>query len=457
MPDLPEPQPGSGRDPVREPILHVDMDAFFASVEQRDDPSLQGRPVVVGGAGGRGVVAAASYEARRFGIHSAMPMVQARRRCPDLVIAPHRFEAYREASAAVMAILHQVTPAVEPLSLDEAFLDVRGAVRLFGDPVTIGHRLRAQVRDDLDLPCSVGVAPTKSVAKLLSARAKPDGLLHWPADEVRHRLRELPVGALWGAGPRTVERLTTYGFRTVGQLADTDRRTLERIVGEATGSHLHALARGEDPRRVTPHEPARSLSAERTFEVDVDDPDELARHLLWLAQKVGRRVRTAAVAGRTVTLKVRFASFETVTRSRTLDEPTDRTQDVLDAARDLLAGLRLERARVRLLGVGLSNLTDGDAARQLRLDPPPETEPGELPWTDRRWEDVDRVSDAVAERFGAVGVSFAALLDDEERVARRGPWASRDEVRDTARDRSRDPDERDPPPDPSRSPNEERG
>jgi DNA polymerase IV len=424
---------------VREPILHVDMDAFFASVEQRDDPALRGRPVVVGGAGGRGVVAAASYEARRFGIFSAMPMVHARRRCPDLVIAPHRFEVYRDVSAAVMRILHDITPAVEPLSLDEAFLDVTGAVRLFGDPVTIGHRIRALVREQLDLPVSVGVGPTKSIAKLLSGKAKPDGLTHWPADEVADRLRPLPVSDLWGAGPKTVERLTTYGFRTVGQIADTDRRTLQRVVGEAMGTQLHALARGEDPRRVSPHEPARSLSAERTFDHDLDDPDELSRHLLFLTEKVGRRVRAAHVAGRTVTLKVRFASFETVTRSRTLPAPTDRTQDLLAAVREMFDALRLERARVRLLGVGLSNLGDGDAARQLSLDAPAD-DAGGMPWNDHRWEDVDRVADAVSERFGEIGVSFAALLDDEERAAgrRRGPWASKDEVRDAAT--TEDPD-----------------
>ncbi|MTV26181.1 DNA polymerase IV [Nitriliruptoraceae bacterium ZYF776] len=422
----PDPEPASPADAVgaREPILHVDMDAFFASVEQRDDPDLRGRPVVVGGAGGRGVVAAASYEARRFGIRSAMPMVQARRRCPDLVIAPHRFEVYRDVSRAVMAILQDVTPAVEPLSVDEAFLDVRGAIRLFGSPVTIGASIRRRIRDELDLPCSVGVGPTKSVAKLLSAKAKPDGLLHWPADEVVARLRPLPVSDLWGAGPRTVERLETYGFRTVGQLADTDLRTLQRVVGDAAGAHLHALANGRDPRSVTPHEPARSISAETTFDVDVDDPDQLDRVLLRLGEKVGRRLRHAEVAGRTVTLKVRFASFETVTRSRTLAEATDRTHDVVGAARALLAGLRLERARVRLLGVGVSNLADGDAARQLALDAPAAAA---APWSDHRWEDVDRVADEVAERFRDVGVSFASLLDDDDRE---GPWASREDVDD---------------------------
>jgi DNA polymerase IV len=391
---------------VAEPILHVDMDAFYASVEQRDDPELRGRPVVVGGAGDRGVVAAASYEARRFGIGSAMPMVQARRRCPDLVIVRGRFDVYRDVSTQVMAILRDVTPHVEPLSLDEAFLDVSGAVRLFGSPVEIGERIRAQVRERLELPCSVGVGPTKSVAKLLSGRAKPDGLLHWPADEVVERLAPLPVSALWGAGPKTVERLTAYGFTRIGQVAEADRRTVQRVVGDAMGAQLHRLARGDDPRSVTTHEPARSISAEVTFDTDVDDADELRRHLLRLAEKVARRLRRAEVAGRTVTIKVRFASFETVTRSSTLAAPTDRTHDVVRTSRQLLADLRLERVRVRLLGVGVSNLGDGDAARQLALEVPDEPDDG-------RWEDLDRVADAVAERFGDVGVSYAALLDDE--------------------------------------------
>jgi DNA polymerase IV len=402
------------REEVDEPILHVDMDAFYASVEQRDDPTLRGRPVVVGGEGGRGVVAAASYEARRFGIHSAMPMVRARRLCPDLVVVGSHFDRYRQVSRAVMTILRSYTPLVEPLSLDEAFLDVAGAVRLFGGPATIGHRIRADVRAQLDLPCSVGVGPTKSVAKLLSAKAKPDGLLHWPRAEVSDRLRPLPVAALWGAGPKTVERLTSYGFRTVGQLADADLRTLQRVVGEAQGAQLQRLARGEDPRRVTTHDPVRSVSAEETFEEDIDDPVVLRRHVLRLAEKVGRRLRRSQLAGRTVTLKVRFGSFETVTRSLTLPAPTDRTHDLVVVAGQLLDGLRLERARVRLLGVGVSNLGDGDAARQLSLDAP--EVPVDLPWTDRRWEDVERVADTVAERFEGIGVSYAALLDDEDHV-----------------------------------------
>jgi DNA polymerase IV len=394
-------------DAVAEPILHVDMDAFYASVEQRDDPQLRGLPVVVGGAGDRGVVAAASYEARRFGIHSAMPMVQARRRCPELKIVSGRFDVYRAVSKEVMAVLRDVTPHVEPLSLDEAFLDVRGAVRLFGHPVEIGQRVRAQVRERVELPCSVGVGPTKSVAKLLSGRAKPDGLLHWPADEVVERLAPLPVSALWGAGPKTVERLSAYGFTRIGQIAEADRRTVQRVVGEAMGAQLHRLARGDDARSVTPHEPARSISAEVTFDTDLDDAVELRRHLLRLTEKVARRLRRAEVAGRTVTIKVRFASFETVTRSVTLGAPTDRTHELVRASRQLLEGLRLERVRVRLLGVGVSNLGDGSAARQLALEVPDEP-------ADGRWEHLDRVADAVADRFGDVGVSYAALLEDDD-------------------------------------------
>lgn len=377
------------------------MDAFYASVEQRDDPALAGRPVAVGGGGSRGVVAAASYEARRFGVHSAMPTVRARRQCPDLVVVPPDFDRYRAVSRQVMAIFRGYTPLVEPLSLDEAFLDVGGAVRLFGAPVEIARQVRRDVRDDTDLPCSIGIAPTKFAAKLLSGKAKPDGLLHLAAHEVVGYLARLPVRDLWGAGPKTVARLEQYGFRTIGQLADADARTLERVVGGALGGQLHRLARGADARHVVPHEPAKSVSAEETFTHDLDEATVLHRHLLRLSEKVGRRLRRAELAGRTVNLKVRFASFETVTRSTTLAAPTDRTHDLFELARDLFDGLRLERARVRLLGVGVSNLSAAAGARQLTLD------------ADARWEDVERAADAAAERFGDVGVSYAALLDDD--------------------------------------------
>jgi DNA polymerase IV len=430
-----------------EPVLHVDMDAFYASVEQRDDPALRGKPIVVGGAGGRGVVAAASYESRRFGVHSAMPMVRARRLCPDLVVVPHRFERYRSVSRQVMAILLDVTPAVEPLSLDEAFLDVSGAVRLFGSPPEIGEAIRTRVREELDLPCSVGVGPTKSIAKLLSGKAKPDGLAHWPAGEVVDRLRPLPVSDLWGAGPKTVERLTAFGFHTVGQLADADLPTLQRVVGDALGGQLHQLARGVDPRRVDPAEPARSISAEQTFAEDLDDPVELHRQVLKLAEKVGRRLRATEVAGRTITLKVRFASFETVSRSWTLPAPTDRTHDLVAVATELLDGLRLERVRVRLLGVGVSNLGEAEAARQLTLDAASDDEPTSQAIAtalgDPRWERVERVADSVAERFRGIDVSYAALLDHREDPDEVAP---RHEDR---RDAERVSEEPDPPADPS--------
>jgi DNA polymerase-4 len=383
-----------------EPILHVDMDAFYASVEQRDDPSLRDRPVAVGGGGDRAVVAAASYEARAFGVRSAMPMVRARRLCPDLAVVTPRFDVYREVSDRVFSLFRDVTPLVQPLSLDEAFLDVGGAVRLFGDPVTIGHDIRARVREEVGLPCSVGVAPTMSVAKLLSAEAKPDGLRVLRVDEVLAHLRPLPVSALWGAGPRTCERLERYGFTTVGQLADADERTLARIVGDALAGHLRRLARGEDDRGVTPHEQAKSISASATFEEDVDDPEVLHRRVLRLSAGVARRLRRNALAARTVTLTVRFANFDTITRSTTVPQATDRTRDVADLATALLDALRLERVRVRLLGVGTSNLVEGTAARQLSLD------------VDERWEAIDHATDEVAERFPDLRLQPAALLDD---------------------------------------------
>lgn len=384
-----------------EAMLHVDMDAFYASVEQRDDPTLRDRPVAVGGGGDRAVVAAASYEARAFGVRSAMPMVRAHRLCPDLAVVSPRFDAYREVSDAVFDVLRDVTPLVQPLGLDEAFLDVGGAVRLFGDPVTIGHAIRARVRADLDLPCSVGVAPTMSVAKLLSGRAKPDGLLVLRTHEVLDYLWPLPVSALWGAGPRTCATLDQYGFRTAGQVADADPRTLARVVGEAVGAHLQRLARGEDDRRVTTSRPAKSISASTTFDEDVDDPVMLQRRLLRLAEGVGRRMRRGGHAARTITLTVRFANFDTITRSVTVDDPTDRTRDVVDLAGALLDALRLERVRVRLVGVGVSNLVEAAAARQLRFD------------LDPRWEAVDEVADEVATRFGDVRLQPAVLLDDD--------------------------------------------
>jgi len=383
-----------------EGILHVDMDAFYASVEVRRDPALAGRPVLVGGAGGRGVVASASYEARAYGIGSAMPMARALRLCPHAVVISPDFPAYARVSAELRDIFLSVTPLVEPLSLDEAFLDVGGAMRLFGPPVVIGEGLRRRIREELGLPASVGVAPNKFLAKLCSGKAKPDGLLHLPGHEVDGFLAPLPVRDLWGVGDASAARLERFGLRTVGDLRTVPRATLARILGPAAAGHIAALARGEDPRTVVPHEPAKGMSAEETFERDVDDPARLRTELLRLAERVAPRLRRAGVSARTVTLKLRYANFSTITRSRTLAVATDQATELHREAVAMLDALRLERARVRLVGLGATNLVPGDGARQLGL------------LGDDRWDPLERAADTARARFGNDSVTRGALLSD---------------------------------------------
>jgi DNA polymerase IV len=387
-----------------EPILHVDMDAFYASVEVRKDPSLAGRPVLVGGAGGRGVVASASYEARRFGIRSAMPMARARRLCPDAVVLSPDFDAYRTVSADLLDLFRSVTPLVEPLSLDEAFLDVGGARRLLGEPPEIGALLRRRIAAELGLPASVGVGPTKLIAKLGSGKAKPDGLLHVAADRVQAFLDPLPVGDLWGVGEQTAAKLERYGIRRIADLRAAPEPTLARILGPAAAAQLHGLAAGDDPRPVVPYEPAKGMSAEETFDRDVDDPAVLRRELLRLAERVGRRLREGGVAARTVTLKLRYADFRTISRSRTLAVPTDEATSLHREVAAILDGLRLERVRVRLVGLGTSNLVPAGSARQLDL------------LDDDRWRRLERAADVARDRFGAAAVTRGALLDDDEDV-----------------------------------------
>ncbi len=384
-----------------EPILHVDMDAFYAAVEVRRDPALAGRPVLVGGAGGRGVVASASYEARAYGITSAMPMARALRLCPAAVVVSPDFAAYTAASAALREVLTSYTPLVEPLALDEAFLDVGGSVRLFGPPERIGALIRGRIRAELDLVASVGVAPNKFLAKLCSSKAKPDGLLHLPADRVADFLAPLPVRDLWGVGEQTAARLERFAVRTVADLRAVPAGTLVRLVGPAAAGALTGLARGEDPRTVVPWEAPKGMSAEETFDRDVDDPAVLRTELLRLAERVARRLRATDAAARTVTLKLRYSSFQTITRSRTLALPADEATTLHAEAAALLDALRLERVRVRLLGLGVTNLVPSGAARQLSLI------------ADDRWGRLERAADLARGRFGDGAVTRGALLDDD--------------------------------------------
>ena len=405
------------RKPPREPILHVDMDAFYASVEAIKDPSLRGRPVVVGGLGGRGVVTSASYEARAFGVASAMPIVTARRLCPQGVFLSNDFDAYTAYARRIREVFLSFTPLVEPLSLDEAFLDVSGSVRLFGDPPEIARRVKERIRG-LGLPCTVGVAPNKFLAKLASARGKPDGLLVVPRGGERAFLDPLPVAALWGVGDHTAQTLARLGLGTVGDVARVSRRTLERAVGDALGAHLHALARGVDDRPVVPHEAPRSMGSESTFHHDLDARDDILREVLRLADRTATRLRAEGLCGRTVTLKVRFSNFKTITRSATLPEEVAATPEVYSVARDLYERVHSDKIRIRLLGVSVSGLVPGPPRRQLNLLERPS-----------RIAAASAAVDDVRGRFGADALRPAALVADDRRAGTRSdPSGRRDHV-----------------------------
>lgn len=347
-------------------ILHVDMDAFFASVELLSRPDLRGRPVIVGGEG-RSVVLAATYEARAFGVHSAMPVSAARRLCPQAVVIPPDRAAYTRASRRVMEILADVTAIVEQVSVDEAYLDVSGARRRLGSPAQIGALVRGRVRAELGLACSVGVAATKSVAKLASGMAKPDGLLVVPRDATVRMLHSLPVEALGGVGEATRDRLARWGLTTVAEVAAADLPLLQRALGAAAGHHLYDLAWGRDPRPVVPHRPERSVGAETTFDVDRTDLAWIEARLLEFADRTARELRERALVARTVSIKVRTADWQTLTRSRTLVGPTDVAQEVFAAARELLGGVDLAGRAVRLVGVRAEGLAPA-ATRQPTLE-----------------------------------------------------------------------------------------
>ena len=389
------------------PILHVDMDAFYASVATRDRPDLQDVPVIVGG-GSRGVVLSANYLARRYGVRSAMPGTRARRLCPQAVVVAPDFEVFGQVSSSVMENFRRVTPLVEVLSLDAAFLAVRGSTRRLGTPLEIAEQLRATIHDEQGITCSVGVAASVSVAKLASRRAKPDGVVVVPPERITSFLHPLDVGELWGVGEKTQAMLNRLGLVTVGDVAHTPLRTLQRAVGEGLGAHLHELAWGTDRRTITPRnvsafgggDPDKSMGAQETFGRDTDDREVIVRELLRLSARVSGRMRVAGVAGRTVSITVRFADFTTLTRSRTLPEATDVTQEIYRTATRLYDALGLQRARLRLVGVRVEGLVPRQTVqRQLVLG---EREHG--------WSDADRAVDRATRRFGAAAVRPASLL-----------------------------------------------
>jgi DNA polymerase-4 len=384
------------------------MDAFFASVELVDRPELHGHPVIVGG-GTRGVVLSATYEARAFGVHSAMPMAQARRLCPRAVVIRPEHHRYSDVSAEIMDVFAEITPEVEPLSLDEAFLDVSGALRRLGTPTRIGRLIRERIVERQRITCSVGIASTKFVAKLASGRAKPDGLLVVPAEQTVTFLHRLPVSALWGVGERTERALADLGLRQVRDLAHTPVDTLRRALGDAAGRHLHDLSWGRDPRPVVATRTEKSIGNEETFARDIDDPQIILRELLRLSERVAARLRAAEMLGRTVVLKVRFADFTTITRSRTMPENTDVAQVLYAAARELYQALGLVRVRIRLVGVRVENLVDHTSGhRQLVL--------GERP---QGWREAELAVDRAGARFGTGAVRPASLVTDEEDPLRR--------------------------------------
>jgi DNA polymerase-4 len=405
-------------------ILHVDMDAFYASVELRDQPGLRGKPVVVGGLGTRGVVLSATYEARAFGVRSAMPVGRARRLCPQAVFLPPRHRLYAAVSKEVMAVFRAVTPEVEPLSLDEAFLDVSGAQRRLGSPRAIAELIRRQVREQQSITCSVGVAPVKFVAKIASARCKPDGLLVVRRDGLLEFLHPLPVSALWGVGDRAEEVLARLGLRTVGDIAHVPEATLRRELGVA-GAHLHALAWGRDERQVITRREEKSVGAEETFPADVDDPEVIKKELLRLSGRTAQALRAAGCVARTVTVKLRLASFKTITRSRTLGEPTDVAREIYTAACALYEGSGLgDRARLRLVGVRAAGLRPATGAtRQLAF--------GDRP---AGWREAEQAVDRIARRFGTDAVRPAALFGTSQEPAQRGSQDSQPEAPSNLRD-----------------------
>ena len=399
-------------------ILHVDMDAFYASVESLDRPELAGRPVIVGGARGRGVVASASYEARRFGVRSAMPMARARSLCPAAVVVPPRIARYREVSEMVFGIFREFTPVVEPLSIDEAFLDVSGARRIWGGAAVIAARVRHAVRTRVGLTCSVGGGATKHVAKIASTMSKPDGVLIVPAAETAAFLAPLPTRAMWGVGPRAAEALAARGVRTIGDLRDAPPSLIEHAVGVVAARRIQDLAHGRDPRSVTPARIEKSAGHEETFDVDVTDGERLRREIRRLADRVGERLRAMGSEAAAVTVTVRFADFRTVTRTGRLPAPTSVGESLGRHALAVLDGVE-RPLPVRLLGVRAEGLRP--AAADTLWD------------EDESWRRAEAAIDGAADRFGAGAVLRASgLVRGGDRVPGPAPGRARPQGRDGA-------------------------
>jgi DNA polymerase-4 len=378
-------------------ILHVDMDAFYASVAELDNPQYKGKALVVG-AGVRGVVLSANYEARKFGIRAAMPVGRAKRMAPHAIFIAPEHHRYAEISERVMTIFNSFTPLVEPISLDEAFLDVTGAQKLFGDGREIAGKIRAQVAQEEGITCSVGIAQSKFIAKLASQHCKPDGMLEIKSDRILEFLHPLPVRALWGVGPKTAESLDRLGLHTVADIANTPRSTLVRALGDATGESLYELAWGRDYRNVIPDEPEKSIGNEETFARDIDSPEEILAQFLRMAEKATARLRERGLFAKTVTMKIKFADFTTLSRAKTLPIGIDGTHETYEIVKKLYLALNNEGARIRLVGVSLSNLLD-EAPVQL-----------ELGARERGWRDADTAIDKAKARFGRGSVRPGRLI-----------------------------------------------
>jgi DNA polymerase-4 len=378
-------------------ILHVDMDAFYASVAERDDPTLKGKAVVVG-AGARGVVLSANYLARTFGVRAAMPVGRAQRMAPQAIFVPPNHSRYSEVSEHIMEIFYSYTPYVEPISLDEAFLDVTGSRKLLGTAREIAVAIRERVEAQEGITCSVGIAPSKFIAKLASDRCKPNGLLEIPEDRILNFLHPLPVSAIWGVGPKTTEALERLGLRTVSDIANTPRATLIRALGEANGSSIYELAWGRDYREVVTDEPDKSISAAETFARDIDDEELILREFLRLVEKAMSRMRERSLFAKTISIKVRYADFTTINRSKTLPLAIDSSHECYEVVRNLYLALNLDRARLRLVGVSLENLQNG-ASEQLTLGA-----------RDKGWREAEGAADRAQARFGPGSVKPARLL-----------------------------------------------